>query len=373
MGFRRRVAQLDLVPIFLLVVLVELALNRLAVPVLRPPGAQSPPTWHLYLDRIGLFVFYLASTLALGVGTSLVVEIVQRRERLPRVVRIGIGALGGAFLLLATWAILGRPPRLMGFHLETALTTLLVFLGFALTMRPIDGRGRVALFLVTLPFLVHYYGTFAMRIFLGLEAAQSSSLPDQLRQIGIYALAGAAILSPLCFAPRPLVRSLTRSAPLGVAVFVGTISALVLRQHYEVGMEIASRGLGIEIGPAAPAPTLALYVAAMTGVDLDARHHPRLRSPGATPAGHGLRARGRGRLRLRLAGPVRDRRGGRPRHRAGAGRPRRTKSDVRFRFRFRFPWRLRLRPRLPAPADRRRRLDGLHHASRHSPPRRLRR
>ena len=47
----------------LLVALLEVAINRVAVPMLRPL-VDKPPWWHTYLDYVGLFLFYFAGTLA---------------------------------------------------------------------------------------------------------------------------------------------------------------------------------------------------------------------------------------------------------------------------------------------------------------------
>jgi hypothetical protein len=47
----------------LVVALLEVAINRIAVPMLRP-AKGLPPAWHTYLDYAGLFLFYFAGTLA---------------------------------------------------------------------------------------------------------------------------------------------------------------------------------------------------------------------------------------------------------------------------------------------------------------------
>ena len=59
----RRVSGLTAIHVLLLVALLEVAINRIAVPMLRPSGGVPPP-WHTYLDYAGLFLFYFAGTLA---------------------------------------------------------------------------------------------------------------------------------------------------------------------------------------------------------------------------------------------------------------------------------------------------------------------
>ena len=60
---KRHRAGLTAIHLLLLVALLEVAINRIAVPMLRPTGG-APPWWHTYLDYAGLFLFYFAGTLA---------------------------------------------------------------------------------------------------------------------------------------------------------------------------------------------------------------------------------------------------------------------------------------------------------------------
>ena len=60
---RRLAGGISPVHILLLVAFLEVAINRVAVPLLRP-SKGTPPTWHTALDYAGLFLFYFAGTLA---------------------------------------------------------------------------------------------------------------------------------------------------------------------------------------------------------------------------------------------------------------------------------------------------------------------
>jgi hypothetical protein len=95
------------------------------------------------------------------------------------------------------------------------------------------------------------------------EEALWSDLPERVQRYGQWTMIMAALVSPYCLAPRPFMRSAARLAPLAVATFVGVIGVLILRQHYEVGMRLAHRGLGVELGPGAPSQFLALYLIAL--------------------------------------------------------------------------------------------------------------
>ena len=262
----RKKVELDLIPVLVVVAAIELALNRLAVPVLRPPG--SVPDWHRDIDLVGLFSFHLATALALGVGLHRTWELFARPvvPPWPKVTRVlvGIGAL--AFFGLAIWGIFLKPPPILSFHLESCLTLLLLLFSMALAVSGADLRVKLGLVLLTIPFLLHYYGTFALRLLLPGDAARGSSLPDQMRDAGQWAIALSAIGVALCFAPRPLWRSLLRPGPLSAAGFAGTLIAIVMLRHQEVGLELASRGLGIELTPAAPAPIMIAFVCAATAV-----------------------------------------------------------------------------------------------------------
>ncbi|MBI4511938.1 MAG: hypothetical protein HY698_20055 [Deltaproteobacteria bacterium] len=265
MDFRRRLAQLDLVATLLAVVLVELVLNRLAVPVLRPPGNQLPPGWHQSLDRFGLFVFYLASVLAVGTMAWKTWEVLVSRpllRGLTRVVALGVSA---ALLALATTGVVHHATARLTVQLESALASLIVLVALGLATRPADYRAKVGLLFLMAPFLVHFYGTAAMRYSMH-DGARWASIPDRVRELGNWSLAACAIASPFCFGPRPWISAIARPGLMAIAAFVGTIGAVVLRKHYEVGMEIASRGLGIDLGPGAPMSTVALNIVALVAI-----------------------------------------------------------------------------------------------------------
>src|SRR4030095_17051911 len=96
MRFRKWVAQLDLVALLLFMVVIELVLNRLAVPVLRPAGQKAPPEWHRNLDLVGLFLFHLATALALGVTVfKLSLRVIEPGFRKP--IKPLLAVTGAAF------------------------------------------------------------------------------------------------------------------------------------------------------------------------------------------------------------------------------------------------------------------------------------
>jgi hypothetical protein len=249
---------LNLLYVLLGAVVFEL-LSNLVVPM-APPVVDGAATEGLaYLSLLSVFVFHLTSTLALGVAAYMLWEITTRLDLFHLAARRTISLGGGAFLLFAAWSIFLPAPTSLAFYLETSAACLVLLLALALLVRPGDVLVKLGLLVVAIPFLLHYYATFALRLFVPHEAALSHSLPDTMRTIGQYSLGVAAVLSPLCFSPRPLRPNVLRPGPLAIAVLVGIIATIVLRKFYEVGMELASRGLGIDLGVAAPA-IIVLYV-----------------------------------------------------------------------------------------------------------------
>jgi hypothetical protein len=254
---------IDLTAVLLFISVVELALNRLAVPVLYPGGDQPVPWWH-HLDRIGLFVFHLTSLFALGIMVFRSWEVSFRRT-MPAVAP-AIGVVVSVFGLLALVTIVVRRPYAFSFGLESLFTTVLLVLGGVLVLRRTRWETKVGYFLLLIPFLVHYYGTFVLRVLLPTDTAAGSPLPIHVREVGQWVLAVCAVGAAICFAPRPWRLHLARPTPAVLALFVGVISAIILYRHYEVAMEIASRGLGIEFGPAAPPTMLVAYCIAAAAV-----------------------------------------------------------------------------------------------------------
>ena len=59
----RRIGRLSAVHVLLVVAVLEVAINRVALPLLRP-ARGAPPAWHTVLDYAGLFLFYFVGTLA---------------------------------------------------------------------------------------------------------------------------------------------------------------------------------------------------------------------------------------------------------------------------------------------------------------------
>lgn len=188
----------------LLVALLEVAINRVAVPLLRPAGAAPPPSWHTQLDYAGLFLFYFAGTLAallLGAHCWRAIWELSGRARAT------------AALVLVT-AILAAAPLVLDAPAWLSLTLELAFAASVIAIAA-DSFGadrdlgiQVGLPIVSVPLVMHTANA------LGTRFVWSENMFDgpgiALARVGVVALCFAALASPYCFAPRPFARAVLR-------------------------------------------------------------------------------------------------------------------------------------------------------------------
>jgi len=261
--------------VLLAVIALELALNRLLVPVLRPTDAAAGG-WYEHVDRLALFIFYFASALAVAALARQLVGIgatVSRADRLARVTSGGLVATGTAFAVLGAIAIATPLTDGLTFAFQIAFTATLLFVLATQVERGGDTRTKIGIALVAIPLLVHAYGPLALRIVFDAHPSMGQNLPDgalhlpeRLQAAGQWALVVAALVAPYCFAPRPLSTNALRPGPLIAAGAVAIVGAVIVRNHYEDGMRLAMRGFGIDLGPAAPGSLIALYLLALASI-----------------------------------------------------------------------------------------------------------
>ena len=254
-----RFSGFQLIHLLLLVTTAELAFNRLATAEFRPVG-ESPPWWHQTLDHFGLFCHYFASTLAIGLIGHMLWRILRGGDSYDRGLRWGMATTGGLFLLLAVLSVAMSPGEELSFWFESSFVAVLLVLLVAQARGWGDRGTRIGIAFLVVPLVVHYYGPFAFHV---LGGGESFDLPERVRHVGQWAMVLAALVSPYCFAPRPFMQSAARLGPFAIAMFVSVISVVIVRQHYEEGMRLAQQGLGVSIGPGAPAEYLALYLVAL--------------------------------------------------------------------------------------------------------------
>lgn len=257
-----RFAGFELVHLLFLVSTAELAFNRLATKELRPIGEGEVPWWHQVLDHIGLFCQYFASTLAIGIIGYQLYRLIRGRDLYWRGARIGLLIAGVPFLALGLLALIYPLSTGTSFWFETAFIAMALALFLSLLPRGGDLGVKFGILIFITPLCVHYYGLLSLRFIEG-EAALWSDLPDRVLQYGQWTMIVAALVSPYCFGPRPFFTNMTRPVPIIMGVFVSVVCVMLLRQHYEVAMQLAKNWLGIDIGPGAPSSSLVTYAFAV--------------------------------------------------------------------------------------------------------------
>ena len=255
-------------PLILLVAAaVELALFRIASREMQGEASayEQPvpaPAWVVYL---GLFAFYFASALGVGVLLHKLIEVLRDRHpyRIPVAMVAAVACL--AFLALGTTVVLTRPTQSMSFLVETSFAAaLMVLLAAQLTVRG-DLGARIGMVLLSMPLLLHYTGQFYL-YYVGGEEAIFSGFDLRIERIGLWSLIFAALLTPYCFAPRPFVDNASRLMPLVAGTGAGLLCALFIRLDQERAAEWTLWATGIDIGERTPLAMLGLYLLALSAI-----------------------------------------------------------------------------------------------------------
>lgn len=257
-----------LVPLLLVLLASELALNRLAVPALRIPAAgdaeASPPTWHQLLDHAALFIHYFATGIAVAVVVLFAIAFWRDRSRGLALRAGAVGVLVGLAVLTAA-SLVSAPGEMLTFWFETVFVAALALTAILQLRRGGSVAAKIGVLLLTFPLAIHYYGPLASRTPAGREALWLG-LPEQVQALGQWALVMVALATPYLFAPRPAHRALMHPFPALVAVGVAGGAAFLLSYSYEVSSIVASRGIGFDLGPGAETSHLALYVLALASI-----------------------------------------------------------------------------------------------------------
>jgi len=249
-----------------MVAAIELAVYRLAVPGLKPQSPlDSPPFWHTGLSYAGLFLSYFGSILAVGIILRQLILLARGEHTYWKPVAYALILSGAAVTVYAVKSLVSAPTESDTLLLELGFSVSLILLILAQLRPGGDLAAKVGLLLLAAPLLVHFYRDAGVRWVLGDEVLVTD-VPERILAYGQWSMVLAALLSPYCFAPRPFVESAGRLAPLVIGAFVGIVGALVMRQSAEVGVRIASEGLGVDLGSGPPASQIALYLIALGSI-----------------------------------------------------------------------------------------------------------
>ncbi len=243
--------------LLLVVAACEVAIDRVAVPLLRP-ATGAPPAWHTALDYAGLFLFYFTGTLAAFVALTRCFDAFSVRRSKRDVIAHGVLAVA---TVLAALPLAVDPPEVLTMALEIAFavsTLALVVSGLG------KARGlavQVGLGVVALPLVLHGVNAIGTR-FIWPEAAFDVPTTT-LAHAGVLALSVVALVSPYVFAPRPFARAVTRPGPVLFAMSVAAFGAVSARTWYPAIAKGASLAIGVELEQNAADPRLALYLLAV--------------------------------------------------------------------------------------------------------------
>ena len=238
-----------------LVAALELAINRVLVPMVRPAAVAG---WYTSLNFTGLFLFYFTGTLAaLIIGVRFVQGFSGARTYAQRfaTVSLGVAALLAAVPLVVTTS--GEVSQ----ALEAAFGIAIV-VHVATTFGARRDLGvQVGLAIIAIPLLFHTASALGAA-YLWPDRIFDGPSVDFIHD-GVIGLCIAALATPYCFAPRPFARAVTRPGPVIFAMLVAALGAVAARIAYPDVAEAAWRAIGVELNKVQADPKLALYLLAL--------------------------------------------------------------------------------------------------------------
>jgi hypothetical protein len=255
----RRLSGLTAVHVLLLVALLEVAINRIAVPMLRPAGS-APPAWHTYLDYAGLFLFYFAGTLAA------LVLVVRCGKALATRGRGGLATIAAVLGLIATVLaaapLVANVPAMLSVALEVAFALAVIALAASAPGRQRDLGLAFGVPLLVIPLVVHSVDAIGARFVWPDNMFDGPGVV--LERIGVFAVCFVALITPYCFAPRPFARAVTRPMPVVAALVIAGLGVWVARGGYHALARGALLATGIELTANQLDPRLAIYLLAVS-------------------------------------------------------------------------------------------------------------
>ncbi len=254
---KQLLGRLTAIHVLLVVAVLEVGINRVAVPLLRP-ARGVPPTWHTLLDYLGLFLFYFAGTLAAFVLVTRSLSAIGARRGVRDTIAHALLAFAG---VLAAVPLVIAVPASVVLVLEVTFAAAVVALVASVYGRDRDLGIAVGLPVVAAPLLLHSINAIGSE-YLWPESAYDGT-GAEIARAGLMALCVAALITPYCFAPRPFAHAVTRPAPFIVAVVIAGLGAMFAKRAYLLAAKTASLAFGVEMAHAQPDRWLAVYLLAI--------------------------------------------------------------------------------------------------------------
>jgi hypothetical protein len=251
---RPLVERITALHVLITIAVLEIAINRVAVPMLGPTEGD-PPAWHTALDYAGLFLFYFTGVLVVLVIAMRVVAMFQARPNIRDMIAYG---LAGIATLIAAVPLFVSVPSTMSLVLELSFALAILALVASAFGKDSDLGIQFGLPFVAVPLMIHTANVVGAlyiwpdNVFDGPSAT--------IAHAGVIALCIGALVSPYCFAPRPFARSVTRPLPVVLAMGLAAAGAIAARAAYPVVAKAAAFAIGVEMSQAQADPRLALYL-----------------------------------------------------------------------------------------------------------------
>ena len=250
-------SRLTALHVLVVIGVLEVAINRICVPMLRPLKG-APPAWHTLLDYTGLFLFYFTGVLAALVIAQRCVEVFTARRGARDLIAHGFAA---AAALLAAIPLVIAAPGELSLVLELTFAAAVIALIISSIGAQYDLGIQVGLPIVAVPLLIHAANVVGAKFVWPDSTFDGPGLT--IARAGVVALSLAALLSPYCFAPRPFSRAVTRPGPVVAAMAIASVGAILARFFYPVIAKGASLAIGVEMSQGQADPRLALYLLAI--------------------------------------------------------------------------------------------------------------
>ncbi len=240
--------------VLLLVAVLEIAINRVAVPMLGPVEGD-PPGWHTALDYAGLFLFYFTGVLVVLVIGLRVISRFQGRPSFREAVAHGLAAIA---TLIAAIPLIVSVPVTMSFVLEVTFALAVIATVATAFGSDSDLGVQFGLPFVAVPLMIHTANVVGANFIWPENTFDGPSAA--ISHAGVIALCIGALVSPYCFAPRPFARSVTRPLPVVLAMGLAAAGAIAARAAYPVVAKAAAFAIGVEMSQSQADPRLALYL-----------------------------------------------------------------------------------------------------------------
>ncbi|MCC6751375.1 MAG: hypothetical protein IT371_27220 [Deltaproteobacteria bacterium] len=240
-------SRFPLVGLLIVSAALELGLNRVGVHLVSAEDSSS--LLYRFVDRGGLFVFYLTGLLALAVFSWAVVVQLRDRHLLDLPGRMAVTVTAALFLPLAAVGLFVRLPNLLAPHLNSSFLLLILALVLAVMRRPVPTRAKIGLVYFALPLLLHGYWLLTQQLVAVAPTGRFADLPARLFEAGEHLVVVGAFASFLFYAPFPRRQAFFEPIPMAVALLATGGLAVATQYFYAPTAQAAYYGLSINLPP----------------------------------------------------------------------------------------------------------------------------